>query len=93
MLDLDDSSPIQRLAEVLREHAEALGYDDAEDLMDDLRSHAYVWECWENRSTISAWLSRHYDWIVYRDNYPEGCTTYAYVGAGTIPVTVIESAT
>ncbi|GIW05145.1 MAG: hypothetical protein KatS3mg059_1765 [Thermomicrobiales bacterium] len=38
----------------------------------------------ENKTGVLDALARHYDWIVYEDDYPEGCVTWLYTGRSPI---------
>ncbi|MCL5942742.1 MAG: hypothetical protein M1325_04370 [Actinobacteria bacterium] len=60
--------------------AEALGYEDADETAREWRSSSWRYP-WEESATIQRQLRESgYDWIVYLDDYPDGATTYMYIG-------------
>ena len=36
----------------------------------------YLWDAWERNPEIIEDLGKNYDWVVYEDNFPDGCITY-----------------
>lgn len=82
---------LQELAEDL---FETLGGDH--ESADDLRQSwvdaglTRVFQVIENRPAVKRAVAASYDWLVYEDDYPEGCETWMYLGDGEIEMEEAE---
>lgn len=68
---LDESNPYKELAEYLgiADWQELRGYAD------------FVYQVWENSPEVREQIiALGYSWIVYEDDYPQGCMTWVYLG-------------
>lgn len=61
--------------------------DDRIDASDDWRmTQGSIYGVLENISAVRREVEAHYDWVVYDDDYPDGCQTWVYTGRAALPV-------
>ncbi|GIV50739.1 MAG: hypothetical protein KatS3mg038_1260 [Candidatus Kapaibacterium sp.] len=75
-----DADDLDELRSLCWDRAEYLGREpDERDMVDELVDRwagEMVFQILENKTGVLDALARHYDWIVYEDDYPEGCVTW-----------------
>ncbi|GIV50914.1 MAG: hypothetical protein KatS3mg038_1435 [Candidatus Kapaibacterium sp.] len=83
-----DADDLDELRSLCWERAEYLGREPTEaDMVAELADRwagEMVFQILENKTGVLDALARHYDWIVYEDDYPEGCVTWLYTGRSPI---------
>lgn len=71
---------------------EAAGLDQAEWLAAGRKFPDYIYQVWEWWPDVAEALqARGYAWIVYEDDYPARCETWAYIGRPYLHATVIAT--
>ncbi|GIV50238.1 MAG: hypothetical protein KatS3mg038_2201 [Candidatus Kapaibacterium sp.] len=83
-----DDDTLDDLRSLCWDRAQACGRNPDEiDLIDELADRwagEMVFHVLEDEHGVLDALCRHYDWIVYEDDYPEGCITWLYTGRSPV---------
>ncbi|GIV52826.1 MAG: hypothetical protein KatS3mg038_3347 [Candidatus Kapaibacterium sp.] len=83
-----DDDTLDDLRSLCWDRAQACGRDPDEiDMIDELADRwagEMVFHVLEDEHGVLDAICRHYDWIVYEDDYPEGCVTWLYTGRSPI---------
>jgi len=78
---LDGHAPDHEIERAL----EAAGVADPHAWLDAHGPIEYVYQLWEDHGDLRAAFQARYAWIVYIDDYPNGCETWVYLGDDPLP--------
>lgn len=69
--------------------------DSPEELAEGWRDsgYNYVFQVFENQRGLDDAVAQNWDWVTFTDDFPEGATTWLYLGTQVLPVTPISRAT